>query len=480
MTKSTAKRIAWSLVVVLVWLLTVIASPPVERVSVKVTVNVTDDKGKPVPNAAIVIGREGEKNNNGKPVSSISGNTDQQGRFSTTGEPKFFELSGKPHRITITVPGNPVDTQQDITDEALRQAARVGELVVPVSLLGQKEPIKLKVNGRITSTNGQPIEKAEIVMLSSDGKIEFAKTTSAADGRYELASEFRSSDGTIQIGIAASHFQSDARSINLQELQPGENTRAFDVPLTPATTIFDDILVILIYALVVILYLAGIALGYFGRPFVDRVRGKRLDNKVSVSEHLIDVSRALGDLKGSIITKSEFSQEIANLRNFVTVSLQQLPLTGGSDGSSGKSERTEKQDGNEGRDGTWYRTENYDLPKTGLEGARSSYRKLINKTLVSPDPIYLDVEGARSAGGKLQDSNTYLTQVGSSQSALVLFSDGGSIGWVFPNPKVAFRPAAIKDVFPSLSEADYETAKEEIQPMNVRRLDDGRWLVAPV
>jgi hypothetical protein len=118
-----------------------------------------------------------------------------------------------------------------------------------------------------------------------------------------------------------------------------------------------------------------------------------------------------------------------------------------------------------------------ELPKTGVEGAQSSYRKLINKTLVSPDPVYLDVEGARSAAGKLQDSNVYLTPANSSQGPLVLFSDGGTIGWVFPNPKVAFRPAALKDVFPSLSEIEYETARENVHPMNVRRLEGGRWLV---
>jgi hypothetical protein len=102
---------------------------------------------------------------------------------------------------------------------------------------------------------------------------------------------------------------------------------------------------------------------------------------------------------------------------------------------------------------------------------------LINKAPISTEPIYLDVEGARSIAGRLEDSNVYLTSVPHSQGAFVLFTDGDDSGWVFPNPTIGFRQVAIKDVFPELTENEFIVAKADIQPRRAKHLEDRRWLV---
>jgi hypothetical protein len=472
MTESISKTTTMSLVRLLAVLICLLPAVVygAERVRLKVTIIVTNEKGQPVPGAKIEIDRTGDTDDRGKPVKSITDVTDDQGRFSTTGDLRFFELTGKPHKIRVTAPGVEVPFEKEISDDALRAAAKDKELVVTFPAGNSKpQTVRLKVNGRVTNLTGQPVEKAQISMVKSAGG-EVKETASGADGKYELSQEFQLSDGTVQVHILAPDYKPQIKDIKFSDLKPGEeNLLAIDVQLAPEGTVFDDILLALKYLGLAGLLALVVVLGFKGWRFVDQWRKSAPVKTLTVSESLItEISRSLTDIKTSMVTKSDLNKEIVNLTDHITVSLHRVPPPPAPDGFP-------KNDVN--RNQNQPRVEHMELPKTGLEGAQSSYRKLINKTLVSPDPIYLDVEGARSAAGKLQDSNIYLTQVSSSQSALVLFSDGGSIGWVYPNPKVAFRPAALKDVFPNLSEADYEAAKENVHPMNVRRLEEGRWLV---
>lgn len=108
--------------------------------------------------------------------------------------------------------------------------------------------------------------------------------------------------------------------------------------------------------------------------------------------------------------------------------------------------------------------------------AKAAYENLVNKMQASPEPIYLVVEPPRSAGGKMEDKNTYLSELPHSNCSLVLIAEGNS-GWVFPNPKVAFNTAAVKDVFGTLTEVEYEANKLGIEPKHAERVDNGRWIL---
>jgi hypothetical protein len=110
---------------------------------------------------------------------------------------------------------------------------------------------------------------------------------------------------------------------------------------------------------------------------------------------------------------------------------------------------------------------------------RSAYWNLLNREPVTSEPIYLNVEAARSIAGRLEDANVYLSEVNHSQGAFVLFTDSNKSGWLFPNPKVSYRQAALKDVFPALTQAEFEDSKESIQPKRVRKVEEGRWMVEP-
>jgi hypothetical protein len=454
----------------------------VERVQVKVIVKVSDVDGKPIPDAIVEVDRKGEKNEKGGALDQIKGSTNADGLYVTPGRAKFFELSGKPHRVTVTIPGVDELLQQEISDDNLRAAATKGELVVT---FGVKSPdaVKIKLNGRVTSANGQPIPKAEVSLLKSDGST-VTKITTGDDGKYELYSQSPLSDETLQVFIAATNFETQVKAIHFRDLRRGEeNPLAIDVSLAPQKTdsTIDALLTILRYSWIPALFLIAAVLGFVARPFLEKLKGtfEARDQLTASEQYFKGLSSAVESVKQSTLTKSDLRIELTTFVDLVASAVKNAqPVVPANDGSSGRHDTNQRSnDGNAPSYRPTYDSQEYELPKSGVEGAQSSYRRLLNKTLEST-PVYLDVEGARSAGGKLEDGAVYLTQVSTTQSPLVLFSDDdGNAGWVFPNPKVAFRQAALKDVFPNLSEADYEGAKETLQPMTVRRLHDGRWRV---
>jgi hypothetical protein len=115
--------------------------------------------------------------------------------------------------------------------------------------------------------------------------------------------------------------------------------------------------------------------------------------------------------------------------------------------------------------------------RTSLSEARQSYLKLINRTPLAREPIYLDVEMARSIAGRLEDPTVYLESVSHSQGALVLFTTNDESGWVFPNPTIGWRKAAVRDVFPALTESEFALAKADILPRRAEKVSTRRWRV---
>jgi hypothetical protein len=124
-----------------------------------------------------------------------------------------------------------------------------------------------------------------------------------------------------------------------------------------------------------------------------------------------------------------------------------------------------------------HRAENA-LTSASADGARLSYVGLMNRQPVTPEPIFLEIEESRGIAGKLEDSNVYLSAVSHSQGTFVLFTENGDSGWVFPNPTIGFRHAALRDVFPLLTAGEFAEARENIRPKPARRVEAKRWRIA--
>jgi len=109
--------------------------------------------------------------------------------------------------------------------------------------------------------------------------------------------------------------------------------------------------------------------------------------------------------------------------------------------------------------------------------AKGFYQSLLNKEPLEPEPLYLENEGKSSMDGKLKDSSIYLSQSNNRQGTFVLFADGDKSGWVFPNPSLAYRKSALSEVFPDLTEEQFNYSKEQIEPVRASRVEDRRWKV---
>lgn len=110
------------------------------------------------------------------------------------------------------------------------------------------------------------------------------------------------------------------------------------------------------------------------------------------------------------------------------------------------------------------------------ERARSSYLKLTNREQPEIKPLYADADTKSTPLWKMADSTVYLRQKGHRQAAFVLFTEDDRWGWVFPNPLV-FSGNELKEVFPGLTEAEFESARDKVRPVAVSRVGDARWKV---
>jgi len=112
------------------------------------------------------------------------------------------------------------------------------------------------------------------------------------------------------------------------------------------------------------------------------------------------------------------------------------------------------------------------------EKALRSYNSLSNGGSVDREPLYLVADVKSTPAGKMADDNVYLLEESNRQTTFVLFTDDDKTGWVFPNPVMPFREAALKEVFPRLTESGFGF-KDSIEPVHVTRAGDWRWKVEP-
>jgi tetratricopeptide (TPR) repeat protein len=120
----------------------------------------------------------------------------------------------------------------------------------------------------------------------------------------------------------------------------------------------------------------------------------------------------------------------------------------------------------------------------GEELARQSYGNFLRGFKVSPEPIFLSVEGGSSISDMLDGKQVVLKE--HSQGAIVLFpnAEGGESGWLYPNAGLHYREEPLRRVFPHLNEGQFNFLKQRksvdgstFKPVPVKRLDASRWQV---
>jgi hypothetical protein len=114
-------------------------------------------------------------------------------------------------------------------------------------------------------------------------------------------------------------------------------------------------------------------------------------------------------------------------------------------------------------------------PPPPQAGAVGAYHCLLGGRVGSIEPVYLNAENKSSLTDILEDGPVYLAEVGHTQGTFVLFDEGDNSGWVFPNPALMFREQALRPVFPSLTESEFNDRKDGITPRPASRISQGRW-----
>jgi formylglycine-generating enzyme required for sulfatase activity len=118
------------------------------------------------------------------------------------------------------------------------------------------------------------------------------------------------------------------------------------------------------------------------------------------------------------------------------------------------------------------------------QSVEASYANFLCGGTVSPEPIYLNVAGSGSLEEMLGQGRLVLEV--SPAGALVLFreTDGGKGGWVYPNTRLRYRPAALCSVFPNLTASQFESLREGktqsvsgVAPLRVSMVDPSHWEV---
>jgi len=125
------------------------------------------------------------------------------------------------------------------------------------------------------------------------------------------------------------------------------------------------------------------------------------------------------------------------------------------------------------------KTPNIDMASDPVRNsAKSFYQRLVAGGSVKNNLIYLDSKKSASRDG-LTKNEEFLREVSHAQGAFVLFISSDYQGWVFPNPKLIFRPDSLRSLFPNLTAERFDNSKEIIEPVPVVRVGKGRWKVSP-
>jgi len=461
-----------------------------ERKKLKITVKLVDHEEKPVVDAQVVIRRDGELNQQGEPLKPIEGKTDSKGvfaGFSPRPGYSFFQLfEGREHKVIATPAGYSLPIERILTNQELSDAAaKGGVLNVTMSLPPPTKKTKVFVSGTVTDEQDKAVQDAQ-VSLAGEAKSgdEFLNQTAKAatnkEGKFEISTEVRLEGKPHQLIVNASGFTPAQWEIKDDDLLRQAGNAVVPFKLRKAG---EGGYPILGYLAVLVL---GAAFGFGGPTLYRRLWPKpKTTHQSSSGVALRNIAADVDEIRNTMLTKIAFQQEIKSAVEKVWVELGSpstyILKTDSADGAGQSGIRPVEPSGRFDDSGYENQVNQFkgrnSVSRDPETIALTAYRNLINKIPLTCEPLYLDVEVPRSAAGKFEDSNVYLSQVSSSRGALVLFGDGANAGWVFPNPKVALRMAAINDVFPNLTELDYELSKENIGPKPVKKLEEGRWLV---
>jgi len=451
-----------------------------EVVRVKLSITVNDENGKPVPKAQISVPRQG-LNDRKEKLKDIDGETNGNGQFT---EIRDFQLTGIPHKILITA--SDLKAEQTLSDQQFRDAVSKsdGALIVHVSLKPERQDQMLVISGTVTDQAGQPILEAVISLGKAlgDPAIE-ATTKSRAEGRFELPPvEFEPGDAPRNLKVVAAGFQDFELHLTKEELGKISNNilRLNPIRLVAQPSVFQQFkngLDWLFWSLGLLLVLGlGIYLGYRMYRWLTPTP-LRLSTRYLVEE----IYRDVHGIKKSMLTEPKLAQVFTrSLNDWSGKSGEQDSKNHKQDDNSTTIARgsATTRDSVTARGGSQSKVPQVELVRDPQSIAQEAYQNLLNKIPVDQEPVYLDVEGPRSAAGKLEDKTVYLTQVSHSNAALVLFTENNISGWLFPNPKLAFSTAAVKEVFLDLTETEYQARKFELKPKPAVRVDDCRWKVA--
>jgi hypothetical protein len=453
------------------WLAPTSFAEPPGHVRVNLTVVVTDGKGNPIPKAHISIPRQGH-NEKGTELVEITGDTDAKGEFTRAAD---FELTGVAHKVVVTVGDTSIGEQ--LPDQKLQDAFkdRNHRLSIPISVLS-KELIKLTIAGSVTDENAVPIWSAS-VLIDSGGK-ETTPQFTGQDGKFKFANLELSlgKDATRKLKVSAANFTPFEEDISDDSLRRNSNG-TLELPVirlssSQSGSILEELKSIVNFLLWMLgLVFVLILVGYAAYAILRKKKIVVRLSKSEIDELLISINSSVKKIEASIKTLGTSKLTEDQLLKHLP------PKTPPAEDSKGPSNTQENESSEKPPTIT---TEQPNPPVAAPDSrmiAKAAYENIVNKMPVSPEPVYLVVEPPRSAGGKMEDKNTYLSELPHSNCSLVLISDGSNSGWVFPNPKVAFNTAAVKDVFGTLAEVEYEANKLGVEPMRAERVDNGRWML---
>jgi hypothetical protein len=109
--------------------------------------------------------------------------------------------------------------------------------------------------------------------------------------------------------------------------------------------------------------------------------------------------------------------------------------------------------------------------------ARALFSDFVRRQPNMPEPRYLDLDDSvrSSPTSMIQRGKVSLQEV-SHPGVFVLYAEDGGEGWVFPNIHLNYSQPALEPIFPELSDTQFTTSQETINPVRVIR-DGDRWRV---
>jgi len=483
---------------------------PPKVVTLNLTVTVTNGQtGNPVPNAKILIPRKG-KNSGGQTLRDINGVTNANGIYTKSNVD--FELTGSPHKVLISNQQNTPLAEKVLSDDDLLAAFKGKNLPVDIEVGDSRKPppnvAKLGVDVKVTvKEGGAPLRGASVVILPPDADGRQArpvevKENQVTPGTYSTPiTEFLLTGTPHRLVVNGGGFAESVTDLTDEELlaaaAAGNLARSVELtksePTTERLVYIGDLILrglgllsLAAFTVWVCLRVYRYARGGEGGKSTTEVSPKSAESGGDTLQLVLQIVTTMRD---RAVTKEDLQakldaavEKILNGQKAAAEAARASSTgTTGYDGSQGGagSWPNSVSGGSVGRsDATWMGGQQTPPMPERYAGAEQGYLRLAAKQPQSPgeEPCYLEVEESSSIAGKLEDSTVYLRQVGNSQGALVLFRDGSDSGWVYPNPTIGFRRAAVKDVFPKLTD-EFDGSRDRVAPKLVTKVGDNRWRV---